>query len=161
VDAPAEQLAVEVETANGEAIAFVEACSDDQWRTMVTGEQWPVGVVLHHVAVGHRLMIDWLGRARRGEDITITAAEIDADNARHARDFATVSRADTVAELRRHGAALARCLRELSAEELVVAVPFGPGHGMAVTAAQLAPVSIRHCRDHLHDARVALESGPI
>jgi hypothetical protein len=161
VDAGAEQLAVDLEVANDEAIAFVEDCTDDQWRTVVSAQQWPVGVVLHHIAVGHLLMIEWLGRARRGEDITTTAAEIDADNARHARDFARVSRADTAGELCRHGAALARFLRGFGPEELTVSVSFGPGHGMAVTAAQLAPVSVRHCRDHLFDARAALESGPI
>jgi hypothetical protein len=161
VEAGAEQMAVEVETVNDEAVAFVEACTDDQWRTLVTGEDWPVAVVLHHIAVGHLQMIDWLGRARRGEDISITAAEIDADNARHARDWAGVSRADTVDALRRHGAALAEYVRGLGPEELTVSVSFGPANGMAVTAAQLAPVSARHCRDHLDDARAALASGTV
>jgi len=160
-EAAAEQFATELEAANAEAIAFVEACTDDQWRTLVAGEEWPVGVVLHHIAVGHLQMTDWLGRARRGEDITKTAVQIDADNARHARDCAAVSPADTVEELRRHGAALGRYLRGLSPDELTVSVSFGPGNGMAVTAAQLAPIAARHCRDHLNDARAALASGTI
>jgi hypothetical protein len=154
-------FATELEAANDDAIAFVEACTDEQWRTVVSGEEWPVGVVLHHVAGGHLQMIDWLGRARRGEDITTTAVQIDADNARHARDFADVARADTVEELRRHGAALARYLRGLSPDELSVSVSFGPGNGMVVTAGQLAPIAARHCRGHLDDARAALASGTV
>jgi hypothetical protein len=152
-------MAADLERANAEAVAFVETCTDEQWRTVVTGEEWSVGVVLHHIAVGHLQMIDWLGRVRRGEDITKTAAEIDADNARHARDSAGVSRTDTVEQLRRHGSALATYMRGLSPEELTVSVSFGPGNGMAVTALQLAPVSARHCLEHLNDARTALESG--
>lgn len=157
--AEAEQMAAELETANHEVIAFVETCTDGQWTTMVTGEDWPVGVVMHHIALGHLQMIDWLGLVRRGEEIAKTAAEIDADNVRHAHDYAGVSRADTVEELRRHGATLAQCIRGFSTDELAISVSFGPGNGMVVTALQLAPVSARHCRDHLADARTALESG--
>jgi hypothetical protein len=155
----AQEIAREVDAANDEVISFVESCTDGQWTTMVRGEEWPVGVVIHHIAVGHMLMLDWIDRARRGEDITTTAAEIDADNARHARRFAGVARADTVEELRRHGAALARCIGGLCADELAVSVSFGPGDGMAVTAGELAPVAVRHCRTHLAAARGALESG--
>jgi hypothetical protein len=156
----AEQIAAEFDAANDEAVAFVESCSDDQWATVVSGEDWPVGVVMHHIAAGHQQMIDWLGHVRRGEEIAKTAAEIDADNARHAEDFADVTRADTVEALRRHGAALARCIREFGPEELARSVAFGPGHGMAVTAEQLAPVAARHCLGHLAGARSALPSGP-
>ncbi len=126
---------------------------------MVPGEDWPVGVVVHHIAVGHRQMLDWLDRARRGDAITKTASEIDADNARHARAFAGVTRADTAEELRRHGAALRERIGGLSAEELAMSVPFGPGDGMAVTTEQLASVAARHCRTHLGGARSVVESG--
>jgi hypothetical protein len=158
VSATAAQMAGELDAANAEAIAFVESCTDGQWTTMVAGEGWPVGVVVHHIATGHRQMVDWLGLARRGEDITKTATEIDDDNALHARDFAGVTRADTVDDLRRLGAALVQCIASLSDDELSTSVAFGPGAGMAVTAEQLAPVAVRHCREHLADARGALES---
>jgi hypothetical protein len=153
------QIAAEFEAANDEAVAFVEMCTDGQWTTMVTGEGWPVGVVMHHIATGHLQMIDWLGHVRRGEAITKTAPEIDADNARHAQDFAGVTRANTAQELRRLGAALALCIRGLSPGELATSVSFGPANGMAVTAEELAPVSARHCQGHLADARSALEFG--
>jgi DinB superfamily len=159
VNADAERLADELAAANDEVIAFVETCPDERWAAMVTGEDWPVGVVMHHIAVGHLQMLDWLGRARRGDAITKTASEIDADNARHARDFAGVTPGDTAEELRRHGAALRECIGGLSADELATSVSFGPGDGMAVTTEQLASVAARHCRGHLDDARPAAESG--
>jgi hypothetical protein len=155
----ADQIAADFEAANDEVISFADTCTDDQWSTMVSGEEWPVGVVVHHIAVGHQQMIDWLGHVRRGEEITKTASDIDADNDRHAHDFAGVSRADTIEELRDRGAALAQYIRGLRPTELAITVPFGPGNGMAVTAEQLAPISASHCRGHLADARRALQSG--
>ena len=156
----AQRLAADLAAANDEVIAFVETCNDEQWTTMVEGENWPVGVVMHHIAMGHRQMIDWLGHARRGDPITITASEIDADNARHARAFAGVGRADTVGELRRHGALLAHFIRGLTADELDTSVPFGPADGRAFTTRQLVSAAAGHCRTHLADARGALEEGP-
>lgn len=159
MNADGERLAGEFEAANDEVIAFVETCPDEGWGSMVTGEDWSVGVVMHHIAVGHVQMLDWLDRARRGDAITKTASEIDADNARHARDFADVTRADTAEQLRRHGAALRECISGFSADELATSVPFGPGDGMAVTTEQLASVAARHCRTHLAGARSVVESG--
>jgi uncharacterized damage-inducible protein DinB len=155
----ARQLAAELEAANDEAVAFVESCSKGQWATTAAGEDWTVGVVLHHVALGHRQMVDWLGHVRRGEAITKTAAEIDDDNARHAVEWADVSRTQTIAALRSNGAALAELLRGLQPDELSRTASFGPGNGMEVTAEQLAPVAVRHCLSHLASARAALESG--
>jgi hypothetical protein len=126
---------------------------------MVEGENWPVGVVMHHIAMGHLQMMDWLDRARRGDAIVTTASDIDDDNARHAIAFAGVGRAETAEQLRSHGAALAELIGGLSTGELALSVSFGPAHGRAVTAAQLAPVAVRHCTAHLADARAALQPG--
>ena len=159
MNAEVEDLAGPFEVANQEAIAFAEACTDGQWTAMVEGEGWPVGVVVHHIAAGHLLMLDWLGRASRGEAITKTASEIDADNARHALECAGVAPAETVEQLRRHGTALTELIGGLSTGELTTAVPFGPGNGMEVTAEQLGPVAARHGRTHLAAVRDALQSG--
>jgi hypothetical protein len=155
----ADELGEAFEAANDEVISFVETCPDGQWTSMVSGEDWSVGVVMHHIAVGHLQMLDWLGRASRGEAIEKSGAEIDADNARHAQDFAGVTRAETMEALRRHGDALGHFIRRLSAHQLATSVPFGPGGGMAVTTEQLASVAARHCRTHLDGALGAVGSG--
>jgi hypothetical protein len=69
-----------------------------------------------------------------------------------------VSPAETLDQLRRHGAALAHLLRSLGPRELDTAVAFGPAGGREFTVRQLAPVAAGHCRGHLADARAALES---
>lgn len=154
----ADELAEVFEAANDEVISFVETCPDGQWTSMVSGEDWSVGVVMHHIAVGHLQMLDWLGRASRGEAVDKSGTEIDADNARHAQDFAGVTRAETTEALRLHGDALGQFIRQLSADELATSVPFSPGGGMAVTTEQLASVAARHCRTHLDGAHGAVQS---
>lgn len=156
-NAQAALMADDFEEANDEVIDFAGRCRDAQWSAVVSGEGWPVGVVLHHIATGHALMIEWLERARRGREITKTAEEIDADNVAHARDFAGVTRAETVEELRRQGAALALVIRSLEADELATSVPFGPAGSVPVTTEALAAVSARHPRTHLTAARGAVE----
>ncbi len=158
--ADVDDLAAELEAANDEAIGFVEGCGPGQWTTMVEGENWSVGVVVHHIACGHRQMVDWLGHVRRGAEIATTAEQIDEDNARHAVAFAAVTRDETIEELRTEGAALVTPSRGVSAAELVTTAAHAPGDGMEGTAEQLIPVAVRHCRTHLSDARRALESGP-
>ena len=155
----ARHLAAELEAANQGALALVESCDDAQWATSVAGEDWTVGVVLHHIAGGHVQMRDWLGRARRGQAIVQTAAQIDEDNARHALEYVDVTRATTALALRDHGAALIELVGGLRPDELGRSVAFGPGHGTMVTAEQLAQVAVRHCQSHLAAAHRALESG--
>src|SRR6202022_972826 len=45
-------MAEEMSDANAELIAFVESCTDEEWRTICRAERWGVGVVAHHVAWG-------------------------------------------------------------------------------------------------------------
>jgi len=152
----AARLAAELRDANAEAVAFVDGCSEDDWRVLVPEEGWPVGVVLHHVAAGHVLVGDWVDAARRGEDITITTDEIDEANARHAEDFAGVSREETSELLRTNGEELAALLEGLSDAELASEVAFTPAGGALFSAEQLCGAGARHAASHLGRVRRAL-----
>ena len=45
---------------NNELISFVEKCSDEDWKKIVSGEEWTVGVVTRHVAKAHfGLLLDF------------------------------------------------------------------------------------------------------
>jgi hypothetical protein len=59
-------MAEEMIDANTEFTAFVESCSDNDWRTVCRAEKWRVGVVAHHVAWGHERAADWINAIRRG-----------------------------------------------------------------------------------------------
>ena len=152
----ATELAAQLEAANEAVARFALACDDEQWRTVVPGEEWPVAVVVHHVAVSHELMMKWLGRVARGDDITDDASEIDAANGRHAQEFVAVGVDDTVALLRSNGARLAELIGGFDDEQLGRTAAFGPGNGMTVSTEGMAGVATRHCEVHLANARAAV-----
>lgn len=153
------ELATAFDDANGELIVFARSCSEAQWATVVPGENWPVGVVVHHVAVGHRLLGGWVESALRGEDIHDTAAGVDAANAAHARASAAVEMEETVELLRTEAAPVSETLHGLLPDDLARAVAFGPADGAVLSVEALAGAATRHCRVHLANARAALEGA--
>ena len=152
-------LAEDFAAANHEVLVFARSCSGAEWALMVPGEEWPIGVVMHHIAEGHEHGLVWLTRMARGEAVTDSAEGIDQDNAAHAARAATAGQDETIALLEANAAPLERALRALSDEELDRTAPFGPAGGRELPTVALAAVAARHAREHLAHARAALE-GP-
>jgi hypothetical protein len=152
-------LADDFATANQEAVAFTDSCTDAQWGAIVPGEEWPVGVVLHHIAEGHRNGLAWLELMAQGEAVTDTAAGIDQKNVEHAARASAISRGETARLLKENGAQLEALLRRLSDDQLDATAPFGPADGRAMPVSALAAVAARHVREHLGHARAAVEAG--
>jgi hypothetical protein len=88
----AQALAEEFEQANNEAIAAIEGCSDEQWRRHVESENRSVGVVMHHVAIAHPRIAEWVTAAPRGQDVGVDEGWVDQFNAQHAREQATCTK---------------------------------------------------------------------
>ena len=104
---------------NNEFIAFVDNCSDEDWRKVCSGEGWTVGVVAHHVAAGHFGAIDFVRMIVAGEAIPeITMETIDQMNAQHAKEHANCTREEVLALLRKNGSAFAGYLEGLSKADL-------------------------------------------
>jgi DinB superfamily len=153
-------LADDFAAANAEVVAFATSCGEDAWVLRVPGEEWTVGVVVHHIAVGHANALRWLDGMARGDGVSDTAEGIDEANALHARRATGVTQSETVALLQENGARLEALLRSLSDEELDRAAPFGPAGGRALPTGALAAVAARHAREHLaHAQEVAGEVG--
>jgi hypothetical protein len=150
------EAATELRSANDEVLSLVEGCSEDDWRQIVPGEGWPVAVVMHHVASGHGLVAEWIESARRGDDITTSAAEIDAANARHAEEFAEVSREATAELLRANGAALDSLIAGLTEDEMANEVGFAPAGGALFSTEQLCGAAAGHVRSHLGHVKEVL-----
>jgi hypothetical protein len=151
-------LADEFARANAEAVAFARACPDETWVRTVPGEEWAVGVVLHHIAESHDNGCRWLLGMARGDGVSDTAEAIDEANAAHAARTGAVTQAETVALLEVNGGRMEAVLRGLSDEELDRKAPFGPAGGQSFSTADLAVVPARHTREHLaHARRVADE----
>ena len=104
---------------NNDCIAFVDSCSDEEWRTVCPGEGWTVGVVAHHVAAGHFAALDFVKLIVAGEAIPeITMEAIDQMNAQHAKDHENCTKEEVLALLRKNGSAFASYLEGLSEADL-------------------------------------------
>jgi hypothetical protein len=150
------QLAAHIEEAAAEVIAFARSCTAAQWAATVPGEEWPVAVVVDHVAEGNALTEGWIRRLSQGEAVTITAEEIDEENARHAARCGAITVDDAVRHVQDSTAALASTVRALSPEELQRTGAFGPAGGRPVTSADMAGIGVRHARGHLQHAHQAV-----
>jgi hypothetical protein len=153
----ATQLADQLATVTREFIAVVESCTPEQWARPTGSEEWPVGVVAHHVAVGYPAfgqLVQALAAGR--QDIPpISAEQLHAGNAKHAREFANVGKAETLELLRSGGDRLVPEIRSLSEEELNVTTGIFFGGEMSVRQV-IERIVIGHPASHLASIRTTL-----
>ena len=109
-------------TAVGRAYLAVLAEPDRQSLVgalqIASGDDWPVGVVIHHIAEGFNLVSRWIDCALGGRAIEDTAEGIDSANRRHAEDFASVGVEETVELLNTNGAGAVAKIRGLDEPDL-------------------------------------------
>ncbi len=153
----AEALAARVETGAAELATFAEGLSDKGWRTPVRDGR-PVGVCVHHVASVYPIEIQLAQGIASGNAITDVPWEAVADmNAKHAAEFANVSKADAVDLLRRNSKEAAAAVRSFTDEQLDTAAPFSLSFGAPVTAQfVLEDHAVRHSWHHLARIKSAL-----
>src|SRR5512133_1091790 len=100
----AERLAARIEEGAAALAAFAEGLSEFEWRTPV-GElpgrdRRPLGVLVHHVAFMYPIEIGVAKVIAGGNAVTDVTWEAVAEiNAKHARDFAGVTKAEALALL--------------------------------------------------------------
>ena len=81
----ATDLAERFRAFNDELIAFVKSCSDEDWRKVCPGEQWPVGVVVRHIAAAHYGALGLAKMVVAGEKLPeLTEGVLDQMNSKHA-----------------------------------------------------------------------------
>src|SRR6266852_5359100 len=116
--AKGEALAKQFEAKVQEATAVMEKLSDADWRK-TTAEKWTVGVVAHHVAGGHEGIAGIIKTVAAGQSVpNFTMDMLHAMNAKHAKEFANVSKAETIALHKKNAAAAAAVVRGLSDADL-------------------------------------------
>lgn len=146
-------LAEEIADANAEFIAFVETCSDKDWKTTCRSERWSVGVVAHHIAWGHERSANWIKAIRSGIPISGSPQAHNASNALKAVQVAGISRDEVVFLARRNADRLVALLRSLAHDEFRRSVPFGPAGGRALAIEGLGR---GHLDRHLASMRATL-----
>ena len=117
--AKSEQLAKQFEAKSRDAMATLENLSEADWKKVTEAEKWSVGVTAHHLAsVLEQVSSMIKAVAARQAPGNLTMEFIDDMNARHAKDFAGCTRAETI-ELHRKGSATAAAtIRGLSDADL-------------------------------------------
>lgn len=153
----AAQYATQFEAVTDEVIATITDCSDEQLRRTTAREGWPVVVVAHHLAMVYEFFNGALAGLVATEltPMTLGAEVVDQNNAQHAREYATVGKAETLDALRASRAAFARTLRELDDEQLQRTIVVFDGNDR--TAAQVVQIGvIGQTREHLASIRDTL-----
>ena len=113
-----ETFAKQFEAKAQEVTAVIERLSDADWKKVTAAEKWSVGVVAHHVAGAHQALsglIKMLADGKPGPNIQMDM--IHAGNAKHAQEFANVTKADTLALHKTNVAAAAGILRGIADAE--------------------------------------------
>ena len=104
---------------NNDMIAFVENCSEENWKKVCPGEQWPVGVVARHVAAGHYRAVGLAKMIVAGKELPeLTDEAIDQSNAQHADKHADCTKEEVLGLLRENGTSLVDFVTELDDADL-------------------------------------------
>jgi len=157
VSTRAESLAARIEKGAAELADFAEGLSDAEWRARVRDGR-PVGVIVHHVGDVYPIELHLAQTIAAGKAVTDVTWDAVADmNAKHAADFADVSKAEAVDHLRRRSREAATAIRSFTDEQLDTAAPFSLSFGAPVTAQfVIEDHALRHSWHHLARIRSAL-----
>jgi hypothetical protein len=154
----ANALADRIEQGAAALAAYAEQLSETQWRKVVPPDGRTVGVLVHHVASVYPLEIQLASTLAGGQPIKgVTWAAVAEMNAGHAREHASVSKAEALALLRTNSQAAAAAVRALSDEALDQAAPVSLNADAPLTAQFLIEDhALRHSFHHLAKIRAAL-----
>jgi hypothetical protein len=154
----AHELATAFERTNDELIAAIERCSDEQLRAVCDGEGWPAVVTAHHLALSYQAIAGLACNIANGQPLPpLTFEMLDQMNAEHAKAYADVSREETLAVMRREGAAAAASVRALSDEQLDRSAALEFVGGQTWSAADMIENGlIGHVKDHGGSIKTAL-----
>ena len=134
--------------------------TDAEWQTRIPGDGRTVGVVVHHVASVYPIEIQLAKTIGEGQPITgVTMADVHAMNARHAIEFAAVTKDQALELLRKNSAEAATAIRELGDEALDRAAVASLYSGAPVTCQfVLEDHAVRHSYHHFAAITRALEA---
>ena len=154
----AERLADRLEQGASSLATLAEGLTDAQWQTRIPGDGRKVGVLVHHVANMYPLEVQLAQQLAEGQPISgVTWADVHALNAKHADEFAAVTKDLALDLLRRNSAAAAAAIRALSDEQLDRAAAISLNADAPLTCQFfLEDHAVRHSYHHLARIRAAL-----
>jgi hypothetical protein len=155
--AKAESLAKQFEAKVQEATALIEKLTDTDWKKVTSAEQWPVGVVAHHVAMGHEGISRIVKTVASGQPMPhFTLEMLHQMNATHAKEYANCTKAETVALHKKNAATAATVVRGLSDAELAKSgKALADAPAMSVES-MVSGILINHIDEHFGSIRKTL-----
>lgn len=153
-------LAMNLEAANGEVIAFAEGCPAGRWTVPCVDDGRTVAAVARHVGgaySAHRQMILAIAAGEPMPAMFTDWDTIHQGNAISATKYANADRGETVESLRRNGANLATAIRALANEQLDRTVPVSIFSSSPLSVEQIvANIVVEHPRGHLVGLRATV-----
>lgn len=154
----ANALADRIEQGAGALAAFAEGLSDAEWQTPVPGDGRTIGVIVHHVASSYPVEIELAQTLASGKPITgVTMEAVNEMNAKHAQEYASVGKQETLELLRRNSKAAADAVRAFTDAELDSAAAVSLNADAPLTTQFfIEDHALRHSFHHLARIRAAL-----
>ena len=121
--AKSEVLARQFEAKLQEAMATLEKLGDKDWRKATEAEKWSVGVTAHHLASTLEPISEMVEAVATGKSKESTMEMIDQLNAKHAKDYANCTKAETIELLKKGAAVAVAVIRGLSDDQLAKSGP--------------------------------------
>ncbi len=151
-------LADRIEQGAAALAAFAEGLSDSEWRRAVPVDGRTVGVTVHHVANMYPIEVQLAQVLASGKPVEgVTWAVVADINAKHAKEQASVTKAEAVALLRKNSKAAADAVRAISDEELDRANKVSLNADAPLTAQFfIEDHALRHSWHHLAKIKAAL-----
>jgi hypothetical protein len=156
----AEALAVRLEQGARALATFASALTDAEWQARVPKDGRKVGVTVHHVATMYPLEIQLAQVLAAGNPVTgVTSDDVDAINAKHAKEYDAVTKEAALDLLWRNSTAAAAAIRALSDEQLDQAAPLSLNSDAPLTCQfMLEDHAVRHSYHHLARLRRTIEA---
>jgi hypothetical protein len=152
--AKAETLAKQYEAKVQEATGVLEKLTDADWKKVTAAEKWSVGVTAHHVAGSHEPIAEILKTVASGQSIpNFTMDMLNDMNAKHAKEFANCSKAETIALHKKGATAAAAIVRGLSDDQLAKSGTVLTGMPAMSAEQVVTGILINHIDDHFGSIR--------
>ena len=154
----ADALAQRIEQGAQALAAYAQGLTDAQWRAKVPPDGRQVGVMIHHVASVYPIEIDLARQIASGRPVAgVTWGGVAEMNAKHAGEYATTDKPETIELLRRNSHSAAEAVRAFTDEQLDRAAPFSLSADAPVTAQfVIEDHALRHSWHHLAKIKVVL-----
>jgi hypothetical protein len=155
--AKGEVLAEQFEKKVQEATAVFEKLRDADWKNMTSAEKWSVGVVAHHVAMGHEGIGGIIKTIAAGQAMPhFTMDMLHAMNAKHAQEYANCTQVETLALHKKNATAAANLVRGLSDAALARSAPVHTGAPPMSVEQIVNGILINHINEHLGSIRATV-----